>query len=56
MIRPAEMVEPAREGGGKASPTATCMGARFQVDMGVEPKIEVFTPKMDGENNGSKPY
>ena len=23
MIRPAEMVEPAREGGGKASPTAT---------------------------------
>ena len=24
--------------------------------MGVEPKIGVFTPKMDGENNGSKPY
>ncbi len=23
--------------------------------MGVEPKIVVFTPKMDGENNGSKP-
>ena len=25
------------------------------VDMGVEPKIGVFTPQMDGENNG-KPY
>ena len=25
--------------------------------MGVNPKIGVvFTPKMDGENNGSKPY
>ena len=24
--------------------------------MGVEPKIVVNPPKMDGENNGSKPY
>ena len=24
--------------------------------MGVEPKIGFFSPKMDGENNGSKPY
>ena len=25
-------------------------------EMGVEPKIGGFYPKMDGENNGSKPY
>ena len=27
----------------------------YHVQMGVEAKIGVFTPKMDGENNGSNP-
>ena len=34
MIRPAEMVEPAREGGGKASPTATCHQTRCKEQHG----------------------
>ena len=36
---------------------STLIFVMFKRDMDVEPKTGVvFTPKMDGENNGSKPY
>ena len=34
----------------------TIMDPTAAILMGVEPKIGVQYPKMDGENNGSKPY